>query len=200
MMDEEVTKRATRIFGLITLVLGVILIAVFLKTDSSQLSLKPVFNNLFTQADKPVRELPGYVLVTKVVDGDTIDVEIDGKTETIRFIGIDTPEVLDPHKPVQCFGREASSYSKQILTGQSVKLESDPAAGNRDKYNRLLRYVFLPDGTNVNQQLIAEGYAHEYDYDDQVYKYRVEFQAAEAEAKNAERGFWSANTCNGVTK
>lgn len=195
-MGEEAVKRATRVFGLICLVLGVVLMVIFLKSGTPSISLKPALSRLFTQADTPA----GFVPVTKVVDGDTITVRIEAKNETIRFIGIDTPEVLDPRKPVQCFGREASAYSKQLLTGQSVKLKPDPAAGDRDKYSRLLRYVFLPDGTNVNEKLILDGYAHEYDYDNQVYKYRDQFQAAETEAREQGRGLWNANTCGGVTK
>ncbi len=142
---------------------------------------------------------PGFHWVTHVVDGDTIDADIDGKTERIRLIGIDTPETVDPRKPVQCFGREASNKTKEMLTGKEVRLEPDPTQDDRDKYGRLLRYVFLEDGTNYNKWLIAQGYAHEYTYDI-PYKYQTEFKTAESQARNHSLGLWSPNTCNGVTR
>ena len=89
-------------------------------------------------------------LVTKVVDGDTIEVQFEGVKETIRFIGIDTPETKDPRKPVQCFGQEASNKMKELVENKQVILESDPSQGELDKYGRLLRFLFLPDGTNVS--------------------------------------------------
>ena len=137
--------------------------------------------------------------VAKVLDGDTIDVNINGKTERLRLIGIDTPETLDPRKPVQCFGKEASDKAKEILNDKKVSLENDPVGGERDKYNRLLRYVFLEDSTNFNKLMISEGYAHEYTYQSQVYKYQSEFEQAEKEARDANRGLWSPNACNGDT-
>jgi micrococcal nuclease len=132
--------------------------------------------------------------VTKVVDGDTIDVDIDGKVERIRLIGINTPEIVDPRKPVECFGKEASDRAKKLLGGQKVKLEADPTQTDRDKYARLLRYVILTDGTNVNLQMIRDGYAYEYTY--QIpYKFQAEFKAAETEAKAAKRGLWADGVC-----
>ena len=137
----------------------------------------------------------GYRVV-KVVDGDTLDVEIDGKIERLRLIGIDTPETVDPRKSVQCFGREASNKAKELLSGQFVNLESDETQGERDKYKRLLRYVFLPDGTNFNLYMIAEGYAHEYTYDE-PYKYQSEFKQAEIDARESSKGLWAPSTCSG---
>lgn len=134
--------------------------------------------------------------VVKVVDGDTIDVLIDNKTERLRLIGIDTPETVDRRRKVQCFGKEASNKAKELLNGQSVGLESDETQGDKDKYKRLLRYVFLPDGTNFNLYMIAEGYAHEYTYN-LPYKYQSEFKQAEIDARNGNKGLWSPDTCNG---
>lgn len=137
--------------------------------------------------------------VVQVVDGDTIKVDINGKTETLRLIGLDTPETVDPRKVVQCFGLEASNKAKEILTGKKVRLEADNTQGELDKYNRLLRYVFLEDGTLYNKLMIAEGYAHEYTYDSKPYKYQAEFKQAEDSAREAGRGLWSATACNGNT-
>ena len=80
--------------------------------------------------------------VESVVDGDTIKVSMNGKVETLRLIGIDTPETKDPRKPVQCFGAEASRKATELLAGQKVRLEADASQGERDKYGRLLRYVW----------------------------------------------------------
>ncbi len=142
---------------------------------------------------------PGFDYVKHVVDGDTIDVGMDGKTERVRLIGIDTPETVDPRKSVQCFGREASNKTKEMLSGKQVRLEADSTQDNRDKYGRLLRYVFLEDGTNYNQWLITQGYAHEYTYDT-PYKFQTEFKAAERQARGLNLGLWSPQTCNGITK
>ena len=130
-----------------------------------------------------------------MVDGDTFDVDINGKIERLRMIGIDTPETVDPRKPVQCFGREASNKAKELLSGQAVYLEADESQGDRDKYGRLLRYAFLPDGTNFNLFMISEGYAHEYTYH-LPYKYQAEFKQAEIDARNGNKGLWSPDTCN----
>lgn len=136
-----------------------------------------------------------FFQVKQVVDGDTIKVLIAGQTETIRLIGIDTPETVDPRKPVQCFGQEASNKAKELLLGKNVYLEADITQGERDKYDRLLRYVFLEDGRLFNKLMISEGYAHEYTYDSNPYKYQIEFQAAENEARENERGLWSPSVC-----
>lgn len=127
--------------------------------------------------------------VVKVVDGDTIDVQINGSVFRVRLIGIDTPEVVDPRKPVACFGKEASDKAKEILNGTSVYLENDPTQSDKDKYQRLLRYVFLENETNFNQFMIEEGFAHEYTYDF-PYKYQQEFKNAEKDARENKKGLW----------
>lgn len=132
--------------------------------------------------------------VVKVIDGDTITVEIDGKKESIRMIGIDTPEMVDPRKSVQCFAKEASNKTKMTLNGKNVFLSADISQGDRDKYNRLLRYVFLEDNTNFNKLMISEGYAHEYTYNI-PYKYQQEFKQAEKEARENKRGLWANDAC-----
>ena len=132
--------------------------------------------------------------VIKVVDGDTIEVAINNKKEKIRLIGIDTPETVDPRKPVQCFGKEASNKAKEMLSGKKVLLEIDLTQGERDKYKRLLRYVFLENGLNFNKYMIEQGFAHEYTYD-LPYKYQKEFKQAEQEAMQAGRGLWANNIC-----
>ncbi len=132
--------------------------------------------------------------VTKVADGDTISVNIRGKIEKVRLIGIDSPETVDPRKPVQCFGKEASDKMKELLKNRSVRLEADPSQSERDKYDRLLRYVYRDDELFVNQYMIAEGYAYEYTYD-LPYFYQSEFKKAQNNAQSQGKGLWRDNLC-----
>jgi|GEM_PF-1173651 len=141
-------------------------------------------------ADLPTRET---YAVMKVIDGDTIAISMNGKTETVRLIGIDTPETVDTRVAVQCFGKESSEKLKSLLTGKEVSIEIDAGEGERDKYRRMLAYVFS-DGLHVNEYMVKEGYAYEYTYDS-AYKYQKEFKAAEASAKAAGKGLWAPNAC-----
>ncbi|TSC55764.1 MAG: micrococcal nuclease [Parcubacteria group bacterium Gr01-1014_18] len=136
-----------------------------------------------------VEDSRGLYPVTRVVDGDTIHVMLEGKDETIRFIGINTPETKDPRKKIECFGTEASAFAKSFLEGQRVRLEADSTQEDRDKYGRLLRYVYLEDGTLVNEILIREGYAHEYTYKI-PYRFVDQFNNAEALAEKDKKGLW----------
>lgn len=149
-----------------------------------------------TPAKQPAESKDQVYAVVQIVDGDTIKVSIDGKTESVRLIGVDTPETVDPRQPVQCFGREAADFTKAKLTGASVRLESDASQGDRDKYSRLLRYVVTQDGVNFNRQLLAEGYAYEYTYRT-PYKYQADFKAAQKSATAANKGLWAATSCSG---
>lgn len=135
---------------------------------------------------------PGLVPVMYDIDGDTIVVKISGHEETVRFIGADTPETHDPRKPVQCFGPEAAAHTKSLVTGRSVRLAADPQDSDRDKYGRLLRYVYLPDGTLLNAELIRDGYAFAYT----VFPFSKleDFQALETQARDSNVGLWAA--CN----
>lgn len=135
--------------------------------------------------------------VLKVVDGDTIQVDIDGQKKTVRLIGMDTPESVHPKKTVQCFGVEASNKAKELLNNKKVILEVDPTQADSDIYGRLLRYVFLENGENFNLMMIREGYAYEYTYKNSKYKYQDDFRNAEKEAKENDNGLWSEDTCNG---
>jgi len=135
-----------------------------------------------------------YFMVTKVIDGDTIMVDIGGTIETIRLIGVDTPETVDPRKPVMCFGKEASVMMKRLVEEKNVILEIDSTQDNRDKYNRLLRYVYLEDGTLVNKKIIEDGFGFEYTYDIS-YKYQTEFKEAQKLAETNKVGLWADGAC-----
>ena len=136
--------------------------------------------------------------VVKVIDGDTIDVMIGTSTERLRIIGIDTPETKDPRKVVQCFGVEASNEAHRVLDGKNVFLERDYTQDNRDKYNRLLRYVYFEDHNSFELHMIKNGFAHEYTYR-MPYKYQKEYKTAELEARTKEVGLWAKDTCEGNT-
>lgn len=132
--------------------------------------------------------------VTRIVDGDTIVVDMSGVSTKVRLIGLDTPESVDPRKPVQCFGVEAANHARELLAGKSVRLEFDPSQGQLDRYGRTLAYIFLPDGTNFAERMIAEGYGHEYTYR-LPYKYQSAFKAAEKTARDAQLGLWADAAC-----
>jgi len=173
-----------------------ILVGVFVLLNNSSLnsSLKQSKVVLPSQTNDQAFTTKETAKVTRVVDGDTIKVLINNKEDTVRLIGIDTPETVDPRKPVQCFGKEASDKAKEVLTGKTITLESDPSQGEKDKYQRLLRYVFLND-LNFNKFMISEGYAHEYTYKSNPYKYMEEFKNAERIAREENKGLWNENAC-----
>ncbi|MCL4249241.1 MAG: thermonuclease family protein [Anaerolineae bacterium] len=129
--------------------------------------------------------------VTRVVDGDTIEVSIAGNHDRIRLIGIDTPEYG------RCYADEATARQVALTANQVVLLEADTSQDDRDKYGRLLRYVWLPDGRMVNAILVAEGYAFEYTYRD-PYRYVEEFMQLEHGAHLVDLGLWASTTCDGI--
>ena len=151
--------------------------------------------NPTTNTTIPVTAMAATVI--RVVDGDTIHVLLNNNDITIRMIGIDTPETVDPRKPVQCFGKEASNHARQLLDGATVYLEIDDSQGDYDKYNRLLSYVWLADGRMFNQVMIADGFAFEYTYN-RPYKYQAQFKDAQRNAQSLQLGLWSSTTCTGV--
>ncbi len=129
--------------------------------------------------------------VIKVVDGDTIQLQVDGHPETVRLIGVDTPETKDPRKPVQRFGKEASQFTASLLKGQRVRLDIRTNPTSRDRYGRLLAFVFRrEDNLFVNKEIILQRYGHAYT------KYPFdpgrmeEFRQAERAAIRHMRGLW----------
>lgn len=155
------------------------------------------------QSEIPLRRTPqdptptnNQLLVKRVIDGDTIELDNGDK---VRYIGIDTPETLDPRKPVQCFGKNASAKNKELVEGKPVWLVKDIT--DKDKYGRLLRYVYLGDPDQessvfVNLELVKQGFAHSSTYPPDI-KFQELFLAAQAEARDANRGLW--NSCPIVT-
>lgn len=139
-----------------------------------------------------IKEVPTFYKVVEIVDGDTIKVEMNHQIETVRLLGVNTPEVSNPNKPEECFGKEASAKAKELLTNKEVYLVPDLQSSDRDKYDRLLRYVFLPDGKFINADLIKEGYAFNYIYE--PFQFMKQFDYLEKQAKENKLGLWS-NQC-----
>lgn len=142
-------------------------------------------------------------LITKCADGDTCTAVTNGVEETIRMIGIDTPESVHPSKPVECYSLEASNYTKQELVGKMVILEDDKTQESTDKYGRSLRYIYYNKVCKINGDcqadffnlnVIKKGYGKEYTYS-KAYKYQAAFKDAQEQAKNSSAGLWGA--CSG---
>lgn len=127
------------------------------------------------------------VKVTKVIDGDTLELEGGQK---VRYIGIDTPETKHPAKGVQCFGKEAAAKNKELIEGKEAIIEKD--VSETDRYGRLLRYVYIGN-LFINDYLVREGYALASTYPPDV-KYQDQFREAEKEARENNRGLWKS--CN----
>ena len=128
--------------------------------------------------------VPEERLCVRVIDGDTI--ELDG-SERVRLIGVDTPETVDPRRPVEYFGKEAAAFTRRLAEGKTVRLEFDRETV--DIYGRTLAYVYLPDRTLLNGEIIRQGYGHAYTRF--PFRYEREFVGLELEARAAGRGLWA---------
>jgi micrococcal nuclease len=162
------------------------------ETPTAPLEAEPI-----TPSDVPaapagapaVPAVPGLAAtVRQVIDGDTIDIAVDGLVETVRLIGIDTPEKTGGLRPAECFGDEASAFAGQIMPeGSTVRLVRDTEA--RDRYDRLLAYVYRDDGTFVNLALVDNGYAAAYPFEPNT-TFADDFRAAEERARRLHLGLW----------
>ena len=134
---------------------------------------------------------PDLVKIADVIDGDTVDIDINGRTERVRLIGVNTPETKHPTKPIECFGPEASAYLTQLLPkGTRVRIERDVEA--RDRYGRMLLYLYL--GSNdlfINLDLVARGYGTPMSIEPNTF-HRNDFVRAAAQAEAADVGLWKA--------
>lgn len=187
-----VVKAKPLIFALLGLLAGVILSTTFFRVQTTNNAQASPISTPAVAAESDNQDLTPApssqtesVLVTKVIDGDTI--EIEGGTR-VRLIGIDTPETVDPRTTVQCFGREASTKLRELLEGKQVKLEKD--ISETDRYQRLLRYVYLGE-IFINEIMVRDGFAISSSYPPDV-KYQEVFNQAQTQARNANRGLWGA--------
>ncbi len=127
-------------------------------------------------------------LVTRVVDGDTVEVALDGGEEDVRYIGVDTPETVKPDTPVQCFGPQASAFNHHLVEGRRVRLVFGEE--RRDVYGRLLAYVYL-DGRFVNAELLHRGLARTLTIPPND-RFAEPFKRLEIAAARSGRGLWGA--------
>ncbi len=180
------TKRQKK--QLISAILALIIIAVGGIVNKNKLTQPSIV---------PTPSDPAFHTVTSFADGDTITVQIGDKKEKVRLLGVDTPETNDPRKAVQCFGKAASQFTEALIGTNSVRLEADPLNSDRDRYDRLLRYVYLPDGTLVNAEIIKQGYGFAYlTYPIQK---NEEFKNYENQAREAGKGLWGSCTVGSDT-
>ncbi len=129
----------------------------------------------------------------RVVDGDTLLVELKGRRERLRLIGIDSPESVKPESPVECYGEEAKAYLTSLLSNESdIILEYDETQGERDRFGRILAYVFTIDGKNLAEEMLRNGYAREYNYQKRnPYRLRDTFIDDERGAGAKGKGLWA---------
>ncbi len=165
----------------LTLILIIISICVYLAYLGS-----PAYLNRVPKINEKER-----YMVTKTLDGDTFEIKIGKRIMKVRMMGIDTPETLDPRKPVQCYGYESSEKTKELLSGRSVSLRLDKTQSALDKFKRLLAYVYRDDGIFINQYLLENGYAREYTYN-KKYQNQKEFKEIEKKAREEKRGLWGS--------
>lgn len=138
-----------------------------------------------TPIESSAFEADSFKKVIRVIDGDTIEIEGD---ITVRYIGVNTPETVDPRQTQQCFGKEASNKNKELVEGKLVRLERD--ISETDRYGRLLRYVWLDD-LLINDYLVQEGFAQASSYPPDV-KYQELFLKSQAAAQQNKKGLWAA--------
>ncbi len=176
-------KRKPRSLGAVVLTLLLVVAVSYLSNNSQKIE----------QGSSAIQsQNPSTYTVTKFYDGDTIAINMNGSIEKVRLIGVDTPETHDPRKAVQCFGQAGADFTKNLIGDQKLRLEADPINQNRDRYNRLLRYVYLPDGRLVNAEIIKQGYG--FAYLSFPFTKSDEFRQLQTEAREQNRGLWNSCT------
>jgi len=199
-MFSKIKNYLNTIFLVIALVVGVYTFIQF--RDFKEIVIKDlntlneksisVSNNSFKVDSKSVESKIPYntpIKVVDVIDGDTIELE---GGERLRYIGIDTPEMnFGKAKGAECFAKEATERNEQLVLNKNIKFINDKNV--RDKYGRLLGFVYLEDGTFVNGKLVKEGYATSYPYKPDLSKQSV-FDEAEKSAKEQNIGIWNKCT------
>lgn len=174
--------------------IAILAMAIVLALSAAGCRVEPSDSSTAEPVSQP-SDLPSGAVaaeVDRVVDGDTIDVIIDGRVERVRYIGIDAPETVRPNSPVECYGPEASEANKRLVDGETVYLVRD--VSERDDFDRLLRYVYIQTDaagavTFVNLELVAGGFAQANDYPPDVAR-QDELDQAQDEAHDAEIGMW----------
>jgi micrococcal nuclease len=143
--------------------------------------------------DEEALTTTGYT-VSSVLDGDTFRIKYQGKTQSIRLLGVDAPESTKTrYKHLECFGTEAKNYLKSLIDKKKITFQFDPSQDQKDIYDRLLAYVYLDDEL-INQKMVEDGYAKEYTYKT-VYTYQSQFKQAEQSAQDQQLGLRNETTC-----
>lgn len=153
------------------------------------LAILAIFIGFYVITDAQVAE---KWTVIRVIDGDTIKAKNGNTTETIRIIGINSAELDDKRPLVKCFAEQAKKVAIEKLDGKAITLQEDKTQADRDRYQRLLRHVFI-NGENFGLWMIENGYANEYTYS-KPYKYQKDFKDAENKASQSKKGLWG-DTC-----
>ncbi|WKZ30057.1 MAG: thermonuclease family protein [Candidatus Dojkabacteria bacterium] len=169
-----------------TLAFIIIAIAVILRGNTA--------SSLSEEGQLGTKDVSDNYMVTRVIDGDTIEVRKDNALHKVRLIGIDAPETGSGNTTKECFADEATAALTLLINGKEVVLRDDPTQDDKDRYNRLLRYIFLPDGTNINLEMVKNGYAHEYTYR-VPYEFQATFSDAQEYAEFAQVGLWASDNC-----
>ncbi len=167
---------------------GWLAIVLLVLTGAGLLAQQAGWFSLTQTGEQVTANQPGLYAVAHFVDGDTIAVTMNGHVEKVRFIGVDTPETHKPNTPVQCYGPAAAAFTQATIGQNQVRLVSDSLSTDRDRYDRLLRYVYLPDGTLVNEKLIQNGYGFYYPYF--PFTKSEQFASDEAAAMATHKGLW----------
>ncbi len=148
------------------------------------------FESLSEQSDKiTVQTYDGPYPILSVIDGDTVQLQIDGQQETIRVLGIDTPETEHSSRGAECYGAEASAYAQELLADTSVHIQTDSSQDMRDKYDRVLAYIQMEDGTDFGEVMITQGYAEEFTFI-KPYQNQKVYRDAEKSARFEKVGQW----------
>lgn len=186
-------KKLLNFILVVTIVLSYSIISIINNPDKAFSELRHFFKEItFEQFEQKNKELDtgneseAMYVVTRVIDGDTIEVAVGDETKKVRYIGIDTPEVGNTRLSSECYAEEATKRNRELVEGKSVRLEKD--VSETDRYGRWLRYVYV-DNIFVNLQLVEEGYADAVTYPPDVAKANL-FKDAKRAAKEAEVGLW----------
>ena len=186
MRKHSVPNKKFRIFLLFFILLWILLFSFWLKNYSANRVPIPVTVETKTTISAKV---------LYVIDGDTVDVAIDGKKQRVRLLGIDAPEMGFENKKEMCFAQESRNKLVELTFGKTVSIASDSTQQDRDAYNRLLRYIYLSDKTSVNKRMVEDGYAYEYTYKELPYLFQKEFQEAQKNAQALRIGLWKEGVC-----
>ena len=181
-------KKFFSFISLVILTLGYSIVSILENPEEAMVELKNIVDVELPTNEVEDRSLVATetYLVTRVIDGDTIEVNINGEEKRVRYIGIDTPETGKSSRPAECYGKEATDRNRELVEGKKVRLEKD--VSETDKYGRLLRYVYVEDEF-INKKLVEDGFADTATYPPDV-KYVEVFKDAKRQAKDANKGLW----------